>query len=327
MNQITSITKRGKQVISIEKSALGKLENEIGEQFENCVKIIEGCSGKIVFIGVGKSGNVGQKIAATMSSLGIPSIFLNPTDALHGSLGVLDSRDIVVLISNSGNTQEIVSLIPTIRILNCKIIAITQNKESKIAEYADCVYLLPDIHEADEYDLAPTTSTTVTLALGDALAVAISERRSFSKEQFGINHPAGTLGKRLVTTVKDVMHVGQELPIVSMEAKIIDVISEIGKKQLGVAVVTSDEGVIEGIITSGDLRRFFEKRFDVYDFMAKEVMNTNPLCIKKDMLAVDVLVMAQEKGLKANVMPVIDDDKHIEGIICINDIIRLGILH
>lgn len=318
---------RGKEVIDTEIESLKILKRELDNDFENIIVELANVSGKVIIMGVGKSGNIGRKISATMSSLGTPSYFLDPTEAMHGSIGLLQKQDIIIMISNSGNTQELVSLIPNIKIIGCKIIGITQNKNSKLYQYADLSYILPKMREADEFNLAPTSSTAVTLALGDALAVVLSENRSFKKEQFGLYHPGGALGKRLITRVSDVMHIGDEIPCVTIEAKGIDVINEISIKKMGSTLVIDKENKLIGLVTSGDLRRALEKKEDIYDISVSKIMNSSPNIIYEDRLAMDVLILLQEKGINMSVVPVIDYDNRVKGIINVSDIMRLGIMY
>lgn len=318
---------RGREVISNEITALMALKNKLGSEFDDLIVEIGNATGKVIIMGVGKSGNVGRKISATMSSLGTPSFFLDPTEAMHGSIGLIQQNDIIIMISNSGNTQEIVSLIPNIKIIGCKIVAITQNRQSKLYEYADLSYILPNMREADEFNLAPTSSTTVTLALGDALAIVLSENRKFRKEQFGLYHPAGTLGKRLITKVSDIMHSGEELPVVFGETALINVISEISDKKLGSAIVIDKNKKMIGIITSGDLRRMLEQKGDIYTAIAKDIMNNNPVTISPNKLAIDALMIMRENGIKISLLPVVDEEKNIIGIVSINDILKLGLIY
>lgn len=316
---------RAKKAIDVEITNLENLREGLNDDFDFFVEKITKVTGKIIFMGVGKSGDICRKVAATMSSLGIPSYFLDPTEAIHGSLGTIEKEDAVIMVSNSGNTEELVKIIPNIKMIGCMIFAITQNKKSNLYMLADVTYLLPPMIEADEFQLAPTSSTTVTLALGDALAIVLSEHKGFEKEQFGFNHPGGMLGRRLLTKVKDIMRIASEIPIVLETDTLKSVIVEIGNKKVGATIVINDSNRLMGMITSGDLRRAMEKQVNIYHVFAHEIMNKNPIVIGQDELVTDVLDLMKKEGVKASTIPVVSDKREVVGIININDVIRLGI--
>lgn len=318
---------RGKKVIELEINTLVNLNKEMDSSFDNIITKLSNVQGKIILMGVGKSGDIGRKISATMSSLGVPSYYLDPTEAIHGSLGQIEKQDAVIMISNSGNTEELIKIVPNIKIIGCLLMAITQNQESKLYTYADVSYLLPKMVEADEFQLAPTSSTTATLVLGDAIAIVLSENKGFKKEQFGFNHPGGTLGKKLITKVKDVMHSGNEIPIVYENTVLKDVIAEIGNKKMGATVVVNLKNELTGIITSGDLRRLMEKQVDIYSVCADDIMNREPIAIHENELAVDVLILMQQEGIKMNMVPVVSDNREIIGVVNVNDILKLGLIY
>ena len=318
---------RGKEVIELEINTLVNLDKEMDGSFDTIITKLSSVKGKIILMGVGKSGDVGRKISATMSSLGVPSYYLDPTEAMHGSLGQIEKRDALIMISNSGNTEELIKIIPNIKMIGCLFVAITQNRESKLYTYADVSYLLPKIIEADEFQLAPTSSTTATLALGDAIAIVLSENRGFRKEQFGFNHPGGTLGKKLITKVCDVMHSGDEIPLVYETTVLKDVIAEIGNKKMGATLVADSKNELIGIVTNGDLRRLMEKRVDIYSVCAADIMNRKPIVIRENELAVDVLVLMQQEGIRVNIVPVVKESKEIIGIVNVNDILKLGLIY
>lgn len=316
---------RGKEVLDVEIASLENLKEELNDNFDLFVMRLAKVAGKIVFMGVGKSGDICRKITATMSSLGIPSYYLDSTEAIHGSLGMVEKDDAVVMISNSGNTEELVKIVPNIKMLGCMLFVITQNKQSNLYILADVTYLLPKMTEADKFHLAPTTSTTVMLALGDALAVVLSEHKGFRKEQFGFNHPGGMLGKKLLTRVRDIMHTENEIPIVSENDTLKTAIVEIGNKKMGAAIVANDDNKLVGMITSGDLRRVMEKQVNIYSVFVGEVMNQTPIAVEQNELVTNVLLLMKREGIRVSTIPVITEGKGIVGIINSNDILQLGI--
>lgn len=253
------IIQEGKRVVEIELEAVRRLYGRIDDNFAEAVEILYNCKGRVVFFfftGMGKSGIIARKIAATMASTGTPSFFLHPAEGVHGDLGMITKGDVVVAISNSGKTREVLEVIPVVKRLGLKLIAMTGNLESELAKRADVVLDISVEREACPLGLAPTASTTAALVMGDALAMALLKRKGFRKEDFAFVHPAGSLGKRLLLRVEDLMHVGGEIPIVKPETPMKDVVLEISTKRLGMTTVVDDEGRLIGVITDGDLRRF-----------------------------------------------------------------------
>lgn len=277
------------------------------------------------FTGMGKSGIIARKIAATMASTGTPSFFLHPAEGVHGDLGMITKGDVVVAISNSGKTREVLEVIPVVKRLGLKLIAMTGNLESELAKRADVVLDISVEREACPLGLAPTASTTAALVMGDALAMALLKRKGFRKEDFAFVHPAGSLGKRLLLRVEDLMHVGGEIPIVKPETPMKDVVLEISTKRLGMTTVVDDEGRLIGVITDGDLRRLIERMGKaMFDAKAKDVMTKNPKTIRKDALAVKALGEMERYSITSLV--VVDNKNKVEGVIHLHDLLKSGIV-
>ncbi len=282
------------------------------EDFSKAVDLVYNCKGRFIITGVGKSGHVGAKIAATLASTGTPSFFVNPLDAFHGDLGMFTSNDVVMAISNSGNTDELLRFIPLLLERNIPIIGMTGNPNSLLAQYSTCHLNINVKREADPLNLAPTSSTTATLAMGDALACALIEVRHFRPEDFAMFHPGGSLGKRLLTRVKDSM-VSTNLPIVSLNQKISDTIIEISKTKQGIAVAI-DNGKIAGVVTDGDVRRAMQKRQDVFfDLTVKEIMSCNPKLINENAKLSEAEKLMRQFNIHSLV--VINDNNELTGII------------
>lgn len=317
------IISRGKEVIRIEAEAVANLENEIDEDFVNAVETMFNCKGRIVLTGMGKSGLIARKIVATLNSTGTASIFLHPTDALHGDLGMVRNEDVVILISKSGESDELLNLIPMFKRLGVKMIAMCGNRKSRLAKECDIYLSIAVKEEACPYDLAPTASTTATLALGDALSVALLHKRNFTQEDFAMLHPGGSLGKRLSLKIKEIMITGDRIPKVNEDSLLKDVIFEITSKRLGTTTVINKEGFLIGIITDGDLRRLLEKTMDIKDLKAKDVMTKNPKVIKADYLA--SFALQQMENYKITTLVVVNDSNQPIGIIHLHDLINLGL--
>jgi len=278
MSKVTDI---GVKCLRDEADALLGIIPSIGEDFERAVDIILNCKGKFIVTGVGKSGHVGEKIAATMASLGTPSFFVNPLDAFHGDLGMFDSRDVVMAISYSGNTDELLRLIPFLIERNIPIISMSGNPDSLLAQYSDCNLNVRVPREADPLNLAPTSSTTAQMAMGDALAIALSKVRNFKETDFARFHPGGTLGKRLLARVKDYM-ITSNLPVVHLSHKVSDTIIEISKNKMGIAVVLEGNRII-GVVTDGDVRRAMQcKQDEFFQLSVKDIMSHNPKIINQN---------------------------------------------
>ena len=317
------IIQKGREVIRIEAEAVANLANSIDGEFIKTVNIIFNSSGRVVLTGMGKSGLIARKIVATLNSTGTPSIFLHPTDALHGDLGMVRKEDVVILISKSGDTQEIINLLPMLKRMKVALIAISSIKDSKLVNECDIFLNIRVKEEACPHDLTPTASTTATLALGDALSVALLQKRGFTAEDFAFLHPGGSLGKRLSLEIKEIMIKGDRIPKVNESTSIKDVILEITSKRLGTTTVLNDEGILTGVITDGDLRRLLEKTLEIKNLTALDIMTHNPKVIKENYLA--SFALQQMENFKITAMIIIDDSKRPIGIVHLHDLINLGL--
>jgi len=310
------------RALKIESQAVLDLVDRIDESFVNVVHHIDQCQ-RLIVTGMGKSGIIGKKIASTFSSLGLPSLFLHAADASHGDLGMIMKKDTVIAISNSGETEEVVKLLPSFKRINCTLVAITGRPSSTLAQCSDYVLNVNVREEACSKDLVPTTSTTATLALGDALAVALMELRGVQEEDFAKNHPGGSLGRRLLTTVDELMHSGEDIPKVLEESHSSDVISEISKKRLGVTLVTDQTGKLKGLVTDGDLRRIVENGKDISQMKASGMMIKNPKTITKETLAAKAVQIMEEHSITSLIVA---NEGKIEGVIHLHDILKAGVI-
>lgn len=316
--------KRAKEVLKIEAEAISSLIKRIDKNFEKAVRLILSCKGKVVVTGMGKPGIIGAKISATLSSTGTPSLSLHPADAIHGDLGRVTKDDVVIAISNSGETEEILRLLPTLRKIGAKIIGMTGNLKSTLAKYSDVILDVGVKKEACPMGLAPTASTTAMLALGDALAIALLEERGFKEEDFAFFHPGGALGKRLILKVEDIMRRGKDNPIVRADMKIKDVLLKITEARAGSSSVVDKKGKLIGIFTDGDLRRHLEEDPALPTKRVKEVMTKNPTTITKERLAADAFRILREK--KIDEIPVVDEKKRPIGLVDVQDLLKAGLV-
>ena len=312
-----------KRVLEIESSAIANLKSDLGESFTNACELCFNCTGKIIVMGLGKSGHIADKIAATFASTGTSAFFIHPSEAIHGDLGMIDKEDVVLVLSNSGETEEIVSLIPVIKGMGIKIIALTGNKESKLSNEADIHIHVLVKEEACPMNLAPTASTSAALAMGDAIAVALLEKRGFTKEDFAKSHPGGSLGKQLLLCVEDIMHTGDEIPKVYETDKLASGLIEMSEKALGMTVIINEKDDLVGIFTDGDLRRTLESKVDIQNTNMKEVMKKNPYTIKKETLAYNAVAKIQEKKITSLVVV---EGKKVIGALNIHDLFRAGVM-
>ena len=312
-----------KRVLEIESSAIANLKSDLGESFTNACEMCFNCTGKIIVMGLGKSGHIADKIAATFASTGTSAFFIHPSEAIHGDLGMIDKEDVVLVLSNSGETEEIVSLIPVLKGMGIKIIALTGNKESKLSNEADIHIHVLVKEEACPMNLAPTASTSAALAMGDAIAVALLEKRGFTKEDFAKSHPGGSLGKQLLLSVQDIMHTGDEIPKVYETDKLASGLIEMSEKALGMTVIINEKDDLVGIFTDGDLRRTLESKVDIQNTNMKEVMKKNPYIIKKETLAYNAVAKIQEKKITSLVVV---DGKKVIGALNIHDLFRAGVM-
>lgn len=317
------VVERGREVLAVERAALQRLEGLIGETFERAITLLEGCTGKIVLTGVGKSGIIAQKITATLNSTGTPALYLHPIDALHGDLGVVQREDVVILFSKSGNTAELAQLFPPLRALGVRIIAVTGNPSGPISRIATVTLDCSVEREACPFDLAPTASTTAMLALGDALAVVLYERKGFTPEDFAATHPGGNIGRRLLLRLDDLMKKDDEIPTVGSDEGFSGVILEMSRKRLGATLVVEGNGRLAGIITDGDLRRLLERGSDIYALTAGEMMTVGPMTAPPETLGSVALLLLEEK--KRTHLPITDADGNVLGIVHMHDLIEAGL--
>jgi arabinose-5-phosphate isomerase len=320
------IIERAKRVLQIEAEAIDRLGERIDDAFVRAVELILACKGKVVVTGVGKSGLIGQKIAATMASTGTPAFFLHPTEGSHGDLGMLEKKDIVIALSHSGETDELSQILPLIKRHGNTLIVLTGGLSSTLARAGDVVLDVSVQEEACPLGLAPTASTTAALAMGDALAVALLEQRGFKKEDFAILHPAGKLGKRLLLKVRDLMHVGNEFPKVYEDTLMKEAVMEITSKRLGVTAVVNARGELVGVITDGDLRRALERYPDLLNRTAAEAMTRNPKSIEADNLAVQAVQRMEEHAITALIVFDKAGAKSPQGIIHLHDLLKAGVV-
>lgn len=323
MTDKTKVLIEAKHVFDTEIEALEKVKDSLDDTFNSIIEEILDCSGKVVITGMGKPGHIARKLSATFASLGVPSFFLHPAEAMHGDLGMVDEKDIVIAISYSGESDEIVRILPNIKLLGAKIIGITGNSESTLAKCSDIVEVFPKFKEACALGLAPTSSTTCALVYGDALAVVASQINDFKDIDFGKRHPAGSLGKKLILRVDDLMAKGGDLPLVSLNSHLSEAIQEISNKHLGAVLISNDKGDLVGIITDGDLRRAMAKHVDIYSMTVQEVMTYKPKSIEVGSLAYDALLKVKEYDV--NCLAVLEDNKPV-GLITWKDIINAGIV-
>lgn len=309
--------------INTEKAALTLLAEQIDDRFAQACDIILACGGRLVVTGMGKSGLIGRKIAATFASTGTPAFFMHPGEAGHGDLGMLVPGDVLLAISNSGESDEIKTLLPVVKRLQIPLISISRDKRGMLPRAADIALTLGKSQEACPLNLAPTSSTTATLALGDALAVALVHARNFTSEDFAMSHPAGALGRQLLTKVEDLMHTrSEDLPIVNQQSSLHEALFTMTHGRLGMTVVTDDDSRVVGVFTDGDLRRGLERGIDLATPMA-DIMTTNPRHVSKTMRASDALSVMNEHAISQ--LLVMDDAGHLEAIITVHDLLQAGV--
>ena len=319
----SEVIAEGKKLFDTEIEALEITKNALDESFVKIVELIVSCTGKVVITGMGKPGHIGTKIAATMSSLGTPSFFLHPAEAQHGDLGMLRSDDVVIAISFSGESEEVTKLIPSLKAIGVPLVGISGNRESTLIKNSDYSFVFPYFKEACPMNLAPTSSTTAALAFGDALAVCASVIYGFNEKNFALFHPAGSLGKKLLYTVGDIMHTGESNPVVGCDAMLRDAIIVMSKKALGIVNI-SENGKLKGVFTDGDLRRALSnENIDVYKADIKSLMSVNPITVPSNMLAIEALKLMNDRNISA--LPVVDNGM-LAGTVRINDITNTGIV-
>jgi arabinose-5-phosphate isomerase len=313
-----------KRIFDTEINALEKTRDTLDDGFSAILNEVLNCNGKVILCGMGKSGHIAKKISATMASLGTPSFFLHPAEAMHGDLGMVSEQDLVILISHSGESREVVRLIPSLKIIGAKLVAITANADSTLARECELVQVMPDVQEACDMNLAPTSSTTAVLVYGDALAVVAAKSYGFNEQNFALFHPAGTLGKKILLKVNDIMAKEDDIPMVQSGTRISDAIMEMSSKKLGVVTIVDGDNKLLGLLTDGDLRRAIEKKVDMYTDDIDKIMTVSPKSIKKDILAVQALQKLKIHSI--NNFPVIDDENHVIGVLTWQMIIKEGIV-
>jgi len=318
------LKKRAKQVLKIEADSIRRLISRIDKDFEKAVKMIYACKGRVVVTGMGKAGIIGQKISATLSSTGTPSLWLHSAEAIHGDLGRVKKEDTVIVISNSGETEEVVNLVPQIKKIGSGLIAITGNKMSSLAKNSDAVLDVSIKEEACPLGLAPMASTTSMLAMGDALCAALMDKRKFKKSDFAFLHPGGSLGKQLLLKAEDIMRKGPANPIVRESMKVKDVLLAITASRAGSAIVSDKSGKVRGIFTDGDLRRHLGADPMLLGRQVKDVMTKDPRTIKKGCLAVEALRILQE--YKIDEIPIVDEKGMAIGLVDVQDLLKAGLV-
>ena len=323
MTDPQQLMRAARSVIDTERQAVSALQQRIDSRFVGACQLILACEGRVVVLGMGKSGHIGQKIAATLASTGTPSFFVHPAEAGHGDLGMITRGDVVIALSNSGETAEIITLLPVIKRLDIPLIALTGNPASTLGTAAAACLDVSVVREACPLNLAPTASTTASLVLGDALAIALLEARGFDADDFARSHPVGSLGRRL-SSVRDVMHTGDDVPRVNEKTILSRTLLEMSAKGLGMTAVLDEQGEVSGIFTDGDLRRTLDAGFDVHTTTTAEVMTRSPRTIDETCLAAEALRMMEQHRI--NALLVLDEDQQLAGVLNMHDLLRAQVL-
>lgn len=324
MDTEINVLQEARNVFDKEIEALIKTRDALGGDFEKMAELVLHCRGKVILTGMGKSGHIGNKMAATLASLGTPAFFMHPGEAVHGDLGMVEAKDVVILMSYSGESEEVTRLTPVLQEIGCTTIAITGNPRSTLARECMNHFFFPAFEEACYMHLAPTSSTTALLVLGDALALAVSRVKNYTKEDFGLHHPAGALGKKLLVKVRDVMHGGENNAVVGEGSSLRSAIVEMSSKGLSMVTIVDGEGKLKGIITDGDLRRMLERGVDVYGETIDNVMTANPKWVDAREMAVNALQKMSD--LRITGMPVLDENGKVIGSVLMQDIFKAGIV-
>ncbi|WP_210396562.1 KpsF/GutQ family sugar-phosphate isomerase [Motiliproteus sediminis] len=324
MTEPANLLHAAARTIALETQAIKDLEQLLDHNFVRACELILSCTGRVVVTGMGKSGHIGRKIAATLASTGTPAFFVHPGEASHGDMGMITANDVVIALSNSGKTEEVITLLPLIKRLAAPLISMTGNPASTLSQAADANLNVAVKEEACPLGLAPTSSTTAALVMGDALAVALLEARGFSAEDFAFSHPGGALGRRLLLKVKELMHVGERLPQVTLDASLRDTLLEITAKGMGMTAVVNPDGILAGIFTDGDLRRTLDQQLDLQSTSISQIMTRNARTASEEMLAAEALHMMEE--FKINGLIVVDDDNRPVGAINMHDLLRAGVI-
>lgn len=320
----TSFKTSALRTIDIELDSIERLRKSINDDFDKACELMKQCQGRIIVTGMGKSGHIGNKIAATLASTGTPAFFVHPGEASHGDLGMITRDDVVLAISNSGTTSEIVTILPLIKRMGTPLISMTGNQSSVLARSADAKLDISIEKEACPLGLAPTSSTTVSLVMGDALAVALLEAKGFSEQDFAFSHPGGALGRRLLLKVEDIMHTGTGIPKVSPDTALIDGLMEITNKGLGLTTIVDQNNTLLGLFTDGDLRRAVESKLDLHHTQIKEVMTTQCKTTTQDILAAEALAIMEQNQITS--ILVLDDSKALVGVLHMHDLLKAGVI-
>ena len=323
MNTEFDFAASGQRTIELEQQAVINLKPRINEDFINACKYILNCAGRVVVTGMGKSGHIGKKIAATLASTGTPAFFVHPGEASHGDMGMITKNDVVIAMSNSGGTSEVTSLLPLLKRLDVPLISMTGNPQSALATASHCHLDISVEKEACPLDLAPTSSTTATLVMGDALAIALLEARGFTAEEFAFSHPGGSLGRRLLLKVENLMHSGDELPQVTPETPLAEALMTITSKGLGMTTVINSNGELKGVFTDGDLRRAIDQGIDIHNSDIASVMTPHGKTITPELLAVEALTVMEENKITSLV--VTKEDQPV-GVITMHDMLKAGVV-
>ena len=318
------IIAEAKSIFDKEMEALARTKDAIGEDFEAIIHLVLDCRGKVIFTGMGKPGHIGAKLAATFASLGTPAFFMHPAEAMHGDLGMVEEKDVVILTSYSGDSEEVTRLLPVLQEIGCVTVAITGKPKSTLARACQYHFFFPAFEEACFMHLAPTSSTTALLVLGDAMAVVASRAKHYTREDFGLHHPAGALGKQLLVKVQDVMHTDRDNAVVRRGSSLRSAIVEMSSKGLSMVTIVDEENRLAGIITDGDLRRMLERGVDVYNEIVDNVMTANPKWIDYREMAVNALQFMSDR--KITCMPVLDENRQVVGSVLMQDIFKAGIV-
>ncbi|MER3472779.1 MAG: KpsF/GutQ family sugar-phosphate isomerase [Armatimonadota bacterium] len=315
-----------REVLRIEAQSILRLIDRLDERFERAVQMILSCKGRVVTTGMGKSGAIARKVAATFASTGTPAFFLHPAEGVHGDLGMVTGEDVVLALSTSGETDELLAILPALKRIGVQLIAMVGRTESTLAQAADVVLDVSVEREACPYNLAPTASTTAMLAMGDALAITVMQERRFTPEDFAVFHPAGTLGRRLLLRVHDVMRTGDSVAVVHQARPLREVLFAITRANAGAACIVNDEGVLVGIITDGDIRRHLLRDVANLDRPAEELMTRTPYVVRGNPLAIEALHLFESLPVKIGEMPVLDDSGKPVGMLMLKDLLRTGIV-
>ena len=324
MNTEFDVLAEARSIFDKEITALEQTKSALGPDFENLVNLVLNCEGKVILTGMGKPGHIGTKIAATLASLGTPAFFMHPGEAMHGDLGMVERKDVVILMSYSGESEEVTRLMPVLQEIGCATVAITGKAKSTLARTCMHRFVFPEFEEACYMHLAPTSSTTALLVLGDALALVVSRAKNYTKEDFGLHHPAGALGRKLLVKVNDVMHQGAENAVVLTGSSLRSAIVEMSAKGLSMVTIVDQDNRLMGIITDGDLRRMLEKGVDVYSQTIDAVMTRNPKWIDSREMAVNALQYMSDRRITC--MPVLGEDGRVVGSVLMTDIFKAGIV-